>query len=110
MQPPLVKAHLKDQIALLKEKASVNTFKSLERIKTISLEDVIKDWLSGLTGPQLSHMYGIAEIIKLAQLKGKYREFPAKQMVAIALYKLGFRQLRSWKKEMRNRRYWILKK
>ena len=108
MPPPLVRAHLRDQIALIKEKASVNNLKPVERIKVISLEGAIKDWVAGLTGPQLSHMYGITEIIQLAQLKGRYRDLPAKQMVATALYKCGFTQLRKWGAGLRNRRLWVL--
>ena len=109
MPPPLVKAHLRDQIALIKEKALVDNSRPVERIKVISLEDAIKDWVSGLTGPQLSHMYGITEIIQLVQLKGRYRDLPAKQMVATALYKCGFTQLRKWGSGLRNRRFWVLK-
>ena len=109
LPPPLVGAHLKDQIALIKQRAFAQSIKPLEQLKKDSLETCIQNWIKGLTPPQLSHMYGINEIIQLAQLKGRYKELPAKQMVATALYKCGITQLRKWGSGLRNRRYWALK-
>ena len=109
MPPPLVKAHLRDQIALIKEKASSESIKPIERVNNIPLEEGIKDWVAGMVPNQRSRMYGISEIIQLAQLKGRYKELPAKQMVATALYKCGFTQLRKWGAGLRNRRFWSLK-
>ena len=109
MPPPLVNAYLKDQITRIKERASTESIKPLGRVKNISLEEAIKDWVAELTPIQASRMYGITEIIQLAQLKGKYRDLPAKQMVATALYKCGFTQSRKWGLALRNRRFWVLK-
>jgi len=75
---------------------------------TPSLNALIEGWVKSLTPGQQLRKYGITEIIQLAGLKGRYKELPAKQMVATALYKCGLSQIRSWKKQLRNRRYWQL--
>ncbi|QWD20228.1 hypothetical protein G6689_02365 [Polynucleobacter paneuropaeus] len=109
MPPPLVNAYLKDQIALIKQRALEESIKPREQVKKILLEEAIKDWVAGMVPNQRLRMYGIAEIIQLAHLKGRYKELPAKQMVATALYKCGFTQTRLWGKGLRNRRFWIYK-
>ena len=113
MPPPLMKPYLKDRINLIKQQVEASIIKgSVKPSQTAkpppSLEILIEDWVKGFTPDQRSRTYGITEIIQLAQLKGRYKEWPAKQMVATALYKLGFTQIRSWKKQSRNRRYWLL--
>lgn len=113
MPPPLMSPYLKDRISLLREEVEASLSKDVIRasqaIKVpLSLDALIEDWMKGLTPNQRSRMYGISEIIQLAELKGRYKELPAKQMVATALYKCGFSQVRSWKKQSRNRRYWGL--
>ena len=113
MPPPLMKPYLKDRINLIKQQVEASIIKgSVKPSQTAkpppSLEILIEDWVKGFTPDQRSRTDGITEIIQLAQLKGRYKEWPAKQMVATALYKLGFTQIRSWKKQSRNRRYWLL--
>lgn len=112
MQPPL-KPYLKDRIGLIKQQVEANIIKAGAMVSqtakpTPSLDALIEDWMKSLTPDQQLRKYGISEIIQLAQLKGRYKELPAKQMVATALYKCGFSQIRSWKKQSRNRRYWGL--
>jgi len=112
MPPPLVTAHLKERISLLKQEVEVKANKNNARRKIPnsppSLEALIQDWVAGMAPDQRSRKYGITEIIQLAGIKGKYREMPAKQMVATALYKSGFIQTRCYKKAFRNRRLWGL--
>ena len=113
MPPPLMKPYLKDRINLIKQQVEANIIKadamaSQTAKLTLSLDALIEDWVKSLTPDQQLRKYGISEIIQLAQLKGRYKELPAKQMVATALYKYGFSQIRSWKKLSRNRRYWGL--
>lgn len=113
MPPPLLKPYLRDSLGLLKKEVEANISKNAAKTsQTIkppsSLDALIQDWVKGLTQDQRARMYGISEIIQLAQLKGRYKELPAKQMVATALYKCGFSQVRSWKKQSRNRRFWGL--
>jgi len=113
MLPPLVTAHLKERISLLKQEVESKASKDVVKVRqgsnpSLSLEALIQDWLTGIAPDQRSRMYGISEIIQLAQLKGRYKALPAKQMVATALYKCGFIQIRCWKKASRNRRYWRL--
>ena len=110
MPPPLGKAYLKAQIELIKQRALSESIKPIEHINNTPLEEAIKDWVAGMVPNQRSRMYGISEIIQLAQLKGRYKELPAKQMVATALYKCGFTQLRKWGAGLRNRRFWSLKR
>jgi len=109
MPPPLLNAHLKDEIALIKQRALAESIKTIEHVNNTPLEEAIKDWVAGMVPTQRSRMYGISEIIQLAHLKGRYKELPAKQMVATALYKCGFTQTRLWGKGLRNRRFWIYK-
>lgn len=109
LPPPLLNAHLKDQIALIKQRALSERIKSIEDVNKMSLEEAIKDWVAGMVPEQRSRIHGISEIIQLAHLKGRYKELPAKQMVATALYKCGFTQTRLWGKGLRNRRFWIYK-
>jgi hypothetical protein len=111
--PPLMKPYLKDRINLIRQQVEASMIKAGARASQTaktppSLDALIEDWVRSLTPDQRSRTYGISEIIQLAQLKGRYKEWPAKQMVATALYKLGFTQIRSWKKQSRNRRYWLL--
>lgn len=109
MPPPLLRAYLKEDLNALRTELKTHINKvALDELPPPPLEVLIQDWIKGLTPDQRSHKYGISEIIKLAGLRGKYRELPAKQMVATALYKCGFSQTRSWKRSFRNRRYWIL--
>jgi hypothetical protein len=58
---------------------------------------------------QLKRRYSTIEVIQLANLKGKYRDMPARQEVATALRKNGFEHKRSWTNNNRNRRFWIFK-
>jgi hypothetical protein len=113
MPPPLLRPYLRDRISLVQHE--VEAYLNKDAVKASlaikvppSLEALIEDWVKGLTPEQRVRMYGIGEVIKLASLKGRYKELPAKQMVASALYKCGFIQIRSWKKQLRNRRYWGL--
>ena len=113
MLPPLIKPYLRDRLSLLKREVEANIIKagaiaSQTAKPTPSLDALIEDWVKSLTPDQQLRKYGISEIIQLAQLKGRYKELPAKQMVATALYKCGFSQIRSWGKKSRNRRYWGL--
>jgi hypothetical protein len=108
MPPPLLRAYLKEDLDALKIEVSTYINKVLPKESPPSFEALIQDWINGLTPEQRSRMYGITEIIQLAGLKGRYRELPAKQMVATALYKCGFSQTRCYKKLFRNRRVWSL--
>lgn len=113
MPPPLIKPYLRDRLRILKKEVEATSSKEAARASQAfkppsSLDTLIKDWVKGLTLDQRARKYEISEIIQLAELKGRYKELPAKQMVATALYKCGFSQVRSWKKQSRNRRYWGL--
>jgi hypothetical protein len=113
MPPPLMSAYLKENINLLKQEVIIRNVKAeADKVKSPNtlplLDKNLNTWLSGLNSEQLSQKYGIDDIIKLAGLKGLYKELPARQMVALALYKCGFKQVRLWGKPFRNKRLWIL--
>ena len=108
MPPPLMGAYLKENLELLK-KAATNNQVTIQKVNSsVSLNTQILEWIECLTQEQKNRMYGISEIIQLAGIKGKFKDLPAKQMVATALYKCGFIQRRSWVKKSRNRRLWFL--
>ena len=108
MPPPLMGAYLKENLELLK-KAATNNQVTIQKVNSsVSLNTQILEWIECLTQEQKNRMYGISEIIQLAGIKGKFKDLPAKQMVATALYKCGFIQHRSWVKKSRNRRLWFL--
>jgi hypothetical protein len=113
-QPPLVNEPLYKQIERLKseviarnlitKEASVNT------LPIHTLEEKIVLWIKSLTQVQLERPYTTLEVIRLASLKGKYRDCPALQEVAQILRKHGFEHKRNWTKASRNQRYWKFKK
>lgn len=112
MQPPATSAHLRDYIERLKLEARVAPQRSLAKpinpvdpIETYTHQ--ITSWISTLPESQQKQPYGMDSIIKLANLKGIYKESASPQQVAVALRKAGFRQKRSWKKENRNTRVWL---
>lgn len=109
IMPPPLGGHLRAQIELLKKHAAENRqsiTKSCMGSLVPPMEELISQWIKSLTPTQLSRMYGIDEVIQLAALKGRYKTLPARQMVATALYKCGFDQIRCWKKLSRNKRFW----
>jgi hypothetical protein len=112
-QPPLIKEPLFLQIQRLKEEATAGALNT-NRLKidaqvTYTPEEKLILWIESLTPEQLKRPYKTSEVIKLASLTGKYRNYPALQEVAQILRKHGFEHKRCWTKASRNQRYWILK-
>ncbi len=113
-QPPLVKQPLYLQIRALKEEAQHHNQQAVAPITPIApanqskaLYEGVKNWVESMTPEQLKRRYSTIEVIQLANLKGKYREMPARQEVATALRKNDFEHKRSWTNSNRNRRFWI---
>lgn len=111
MQPPLVKQPLYLQIRALKEEAERQAQRPITPIKPVNqsnaLYEGVKTWAESMTPEQTKRCYSTIEVIQLANLKGKYRDMPARQEVAVALRKNGFQHKRSWTNDNRNRRFWI---
>jgi len=114
MQPPLMKQPLYLQIRTLKEAAqrqneqvAIPTTPIAPLNQSKALYEGVKDWKDSMTPEQLKRRYSTTEVIQLANLKGKYRDMPARQEVATALRKNGFEHQRSWTNANRNRRFWI---
>jgi negative regulator of sigma E activity len=110
-QPPLVKPPLYLQIRALKEEAHRQNQQPVAPIAPVNqskaLYEGVKEWKESMTPEQLKRSYSTIEVIQLANLKGKYRDMPARQEVATALRKNGFESKRSWTNANRNRRFWI---
>ncbi len=113
-QPPVGNRPLYDYLQRLKAEAEAinNPSKPKNDLadQSIYLDSQIKAWILKLTPDQLLRRYGVWEIIRLADLAGKYREKPALQQVAYALRANGFISKRSWTNASCNQRYWIYKK
>ncbi len=111
MQPPLIKQPLYLQILALKEEAERQAQRPITPIAPVNqsnaLYEGVKNWKESMTPEQLKRRYSTLEVIQLANLKGKYRDMPARQEVAIALRRNGFEHKRSWTNANRNRRFWI---
>ena len=111
MQPPLIKQPLYLQIRALKEDAQRQAQRPIMPTppanQSNALYEGVKDWKESMTPEQLKKHYSTIEVIRLANLKGKYRDMPARQEVATALRKNGFEHKRSWKNANRNCRFWI---
>lgn len=68
----------------------------------------IERWLISMTPAERARRFTTAEIIALAQLKGKTGTVPAAHTVSQALRSMGFMHCRDWTAAGRNRRYWKL--
>jgi hypothetical protein len=113
MQPPLIKQPLYLRIRALKEEAERQAQRPITPATPVnqsnSLYEGVKYWKESMIPEQLKRRYSTIEVIQLANLKGKYRDMPARQEVATALRKNGFEHKRSWTNNNRNRRFWIFK-
>ena len=110
MQPPFIQQPLYMRIQALKVEAKRNE-RPITPIKPTNQSDAlyegVKAWRDSMTSDQLNKRYSSSEIIRLAQLSGKYRELPALQQLAQALRRNGFEHKRAWTNASRNQRYWI---
>lgn len=109
MQPPLVNEPLYKRIQRLKNEAAIANSATPNTVPTYTPEEKLVLWIKSLTPEQLKRPYKTYEVIRLASLTGKYRDYPALQEVAQILRKHGFEHKRNWAKANRNQRYWILK-
>lgn len=70
------------------------------------LELKLKVWKSIMTPQEQRRGFTTAEVIVLAQLRGKHRPLPGDRLVGLALRAVGFVPCRDWTVAGRNRRYW----
>ena len=110
MQPPAISTYLHDQIRKLRLEAETQCKNNSKINATISISalhlEKINKWILSLPKSQQERRYSIEEIVRLAELNGKFRPSPSRSDVADALRKAGFSQQRSWKKNDRNKRFW----
>lgn len=116
MQPPTkiiamtTYTQLRQQLQSLKSQAqaATNTHRSHHRDVDILRGLVLKlsTWKASMTPQEQSRCFTTAEIIVLAQLRGKHRPLPGDRQVSLALRAMGFIPCRDWTVAGRNRRYW----
>ena len=111
-QPPANFGYLRRQIEQLRIDAQLRVGKikpsnCLNRIEEHVRQ--ITEWINELPEAQKRQSYDIEAIIRLAKLSGRYSSSPSHQQVALALRRVGFKQIRSWKKNYRNKRLWVWK-
>lgn len=116
MQPPTkiiamtTYTQLRQQLQSLKSQAqaATNTHRSHHRDADIlrGLEHKLDTWKASMTPHEQRRGFTTAEIIVLAQLRGKHRPLPGDRLVSLALRAVGFIPCRDWTVAGRNRRYW----
>jgi len=116
MQPPTkiiamtAYTPLRQQLQSLKSQAqaATNTHRSNHRDADIlrALEQKLSTWKASMTPQEQIRGFTTAEIIVLAQLRGKHRPLPGDRLVSLALRAVGFIPCRDWTVAGRNRRYW----
>lgn len=111
--PPANFAYLRNRILQLKHEAeALNQSPRVAKITTQVIElhsQKITKWMESLPKSQQERKYSIDEIIRLANLNGLLEAIPARSDVAKALRSANFIQVRSWKKDDRNKRFWVWK-
>lgn len=112
VQPPVIRASLRDAVNRLVHEAKVApTSQPLKHAVDCSIADnyvnQIMNWSQRLTPAQLGRRYSIEEVMALAELKGRYREHASVRYTGEALRRCGFETKRDWTTAGRNKRFWV---
>ena len=115
MQPPLIQRSLREQMQWLNEQVH-----EAGKVRPIELKvhpkivdeyvSLIQSWQEQATPVQMFRLFTIEELIRLANLSGRFRASASHRYAAEALRRCGFKQKRDWTANGRNRRYWIWSK
>ena len=108
MQPPMIGVNLREAVNRLTcEAMAVPPTKhdSSGPIVDGYVAQIIS-WTQRLTPAQLGRSFSMAEVMLLAGLKGRYRDFASLRYTGEALRRCGFKQKRDWTTAGRNKRYW----
>ena len=113
MQPPLIYRPLRAQLEQLREQAlskvdpqpvvSASAQKIVDEYTTL-----IRNWQDQATPQQRLRVFTIEELIRLANLTGRFRDHASHRYTGEALRRCGFKQKRDWTVSGRNKRFWLL--
>jgi hypothetical protein len=112
MQPPLIYRPLRAQLEQLREHSLISSKPepvASQRSKQIVDEytSSILNWKDQATPIQRLRLFTIDELIRLANLSGRFRAQASYRYTGEALRRCGFKQKRDWSAAGRNKRYWI---
>jgi len=113
MPPPLIYRPLRAQLEQLREQTltsanAKSTFKK-ESLKIVDeYTTLIRNWQDQATPQQRLRVFTIEELIRLANLTGRFRDHASHRYTGEALRRCGFKQKRDWSVAGRNKRFWLL--
>lgn len=112
MQPPLIYRSVREQMALLRDQkvnpVESNLTASKKEQKIVDeYTSLIRNWQDQATPVQKLRLFTIDELIRLANLSGRFRARASHRYTGEALRRCGFKQKRDWSAAGRNKRYWI---
>jgi hypothetical protein len=113
MPPPLIYRPLRAQLEQLREQTQVGAKPepvAPQRSKQIVDEytSSILTWKDQATPIQRLRLFTIDELIRLANLSGRFRAQASHRYTGEALRRCGFKQKRDWTASGRNKRFWLL--
>jgi hypothetical protein len=113
VQPPLIYRPLRAQLEQLREQTQVGAKPepvAPQRSKQIVDEytALIRNWQDQATPIQRLRLFTIDELIRLANLSGRFRAQASHRYTGEALRRCGFKQKRDWTASGRNKRFWLL--
>ena len=112
MPPPLIYRPLREQLEQLREQSQTKVeFKPVASEGSQQIVDeyttLIRNWQDQVTPIQRLRLFTIDELIRLANLSGRFRVHASHRYTGEALRRCGFKQKRDWSAAGRNKRYWI---
>lgn len=112
MQPPLILRPLREQIEQLREQARLSdqqkpTDKNMDSKIVDQYTTLIRNWHDQATPIQRLRLFTIDELIRLANLTGRFRDHASHRYTGEALRRCGFKQKRDWSVAGRNKRFWL---
>ena len=110
MPPPLIYRPLREQLQHLREQSQTKVeFKPVapESQKIVDeYTTLIRNWQVQATPIQRLRVFTIEELIRLANLSGRFRVHASHRYTGEALRRCGFKQKRDWSAAGRNKRFW----
>ena len=111
MPPPLIYRPLREQLEQLSEQSQNKVdFKPVASEGSQQIVDeyttLIRNWQDQVTPIQRLRLFTIDELIRLANLSGRFRVHASHRYTGEALRRCGFKQKRDWSAAGRNKRYW----
>lgn len=112
MQPPLIYRSVREQMERLRDQTLTTVKSNLASPKkdqkiVDEYTSLIRSWQDHATPVQKLRLFTIDELIRLANLSGRFRVQASHRFTGEALRRCGFKQKRDWTAAGRNKRYWI---